>query len=144
MARTAAAEVELLGVDGPLAANVLAHLDLDEEPCDAPRLRIEQLHARSPARIRDALQAFGYYEPTIEPYLLFSDDCWHARFMIDPGEPVRIRTLHVAVTGEAEHDAPFTEAIAQAGLAVGNPLDHGAYDRLRRRLTDLARQRFFA
>jgi len=70
LAGTAAAEVELLGVDGPIAANVLAHLDLDEEPCDAPRLRVEQLHGRSPARIRDALQAFGYYEPTIEPVLL--------------------------------------------------------------------------
>jgi translocation and assembly module TamA len=141
LAGTAAAEVELLGVEGPVAANVLAHLDLDEEPCDAPRLRVEQLHGRSPARIRDALQAFGYYEPTIEPTLLFSDDCWHARFTIDPGEPVRIRTLDIAVTGEAEHDSQFTEALAQAGLAVGDPLDHGAYDRLKRGLTDLARQR---
>ena len=133
-----------MGVEGPLAANVLAHMDLDEEPCDAPRMRVEQLHARSPERIRDALQAFGYYEPTIEPVLLFSDDCWHARFGIDLGEPVLIRTLDVAVTGEAEHDPPFTEALAQAGLAVGNPLDHGAYDRLKRRLTDLARERGYA
>ena len=144
MAGTASAEVELLGVEGPLAANVLAHLDLDEEPCDAPRVRVEQLHNPSPARIRDALQAFGYYEPTIEPVLLFSDDCWHARFTIDPGEPVRIRTLDVAVTGEAEHDVPFTETLALAGLAVGAPLDHGAYDRLKRRLTDLARERGYA
>ena len=75
---------------------------------------------------------------------MFSDDCWHARFTIDPGEPVRIRTLDVAVTGEAEHDSPFTEALAQAGLAVGNPLDHGAYDRLRRRLTEVARERGYA
>jgi len=144
LARTAAAEVELLGVDGPLAENVLAHLELDEEACDAPRLRVEQLHGRAPARIRDALQAFGYYEPTIDPVLSFADDCWHARFTIDRGEPVRIRSLAMSLTGEAEHDAPFTDALAQAGLAVGDPLDHGAYDRLKRRLTDLARERGYA
>ena len=82
VAGAAAADVEILGVEGALAANVLAYLDLDEEPCDAPRWRVEQLYGSAPARIRDSLQAFGYYEPTIEPELTFADECWHARFTI--------------------------------------------------------------
>ncbi len=144
VAGIAAAEVAILGVADAPAANVLAYLDLDEEPCDAPRARIEQLHSRAPARIRDSLQAFGYYEPTIEPTLIFSDDCWHARFAIAPGEPVRIRSLDLSLTGEAESDAPFTAALAQANLAVGAALDHGAYEQLKRQFADLGRERGYA
>ena len=130
VAGAAAADVEVLGVEGPLATNVLAYLDLDEEPCDAPRLRVEQLYGRAPPRIRDALQAFGYYEPTVTPELTFADACWHARFTIAAGEPVRIRTLQLGLTGAAETDSPFVTALAQTTLAAGAPLDHGAYEQL--------------
>ena len=56
-----------MGIEGPIAANVLAYLDLDDEPCDAPQWRVEQLYRRAPERIREALQVFGYYAPTIAP-----------------------------------------------------------------------------
>ncbi|HXS78731.1 MAG TPA: autotransporter assembly complex family protein [Gammaproteobacteria bacterium] len=144
VADAAAADVEVLGVEGPLAANVLAYLDLDEEPCDAPRVRVEQLYGRAPPRIRDALQAFGHYEPTVTPELSFADACWHARFTIAAGEPVRIRTLQLGLTGAAEVDPPFVTTLAQAGLEVGDPLDHGAYEQLKRRLSDLGRERGYA
>jgi translocation and assembly module TamA len=144
VAAAASADVEVLGGEDPLAANVLAYLDLDEEPCDAPRLRVEQLYGRAPARIRDALQAFGYYEPSVMPELTFADACWHARFTIAVGEPVRIRTLQLGLTGAAETDSPFVTALAQAGLEVGDPLDHGAYEQIKRRLSDLGRERGYA
>ncbi len=144
LAGAAAADVELAGVEDALAANVGAYLDLDDEPCDAPRWRIEQQYRSAPTRIREALQAFGYYEPAITQDLSFAEDCWHARFTIAPGEPVRIRTLGVGLTGDAERDSPFTEAIAESGLEVGAILDHGAYDRLKRLLADLGRERGYA
>jgi translocation and assembly module TamA len=146
VAGAAAADVELVGVEGPLAANVLAYLDLDDEPCDAPQWRIEQQQRSAPGRIRDALQAFGYYEPTVMPELAFAEACWHARYTIAPGEPVRIRTLQLGLTGEAQNDPPFVAAVAlaQADLSIGTALDHGAYERLKRRLTDLARERGYA
>jgi translocation and assembly module TamA len=143
-AGAASADVEILGVEGAVADNVLAYLDLDEEACDAPRLRIEQLYGRAPSRIRESLQAFGYYEPSVTPELTFDEACWHARFTIAAGEPVRIRTLQLGLTGAAETDPPFVTAFAEAGLEVGDPLDHGAYEQLKRRLSDLARERGYA
>src|SRR5688572_15961926 len=140
----AAADVELVGVEGPLAANVLAYLDLDDEPCDAPQWRVEQQQRSAPGRIRDALQAYGYYEPTVSAELTFAEACWHARYTIVPGDPVRIRRLQLGLAGEAQNDPPFVTALAEAGLRVGDALDHGAYERLKRRLTDLARERGYA
>ncbi len=144
LAHVAAATLEVTGVEGPIAANVLAYLDLDEEPCEAPRWRVEQLYRAAPSRVAEALQAFGYYEPRITPELTFDDACWHAQFAIALGEPVRIRTLAVTLSGEAESDPPFQTALAEVELAVGAALDHGAYERLKRRWADLARERGYA
>ena len=127
-----------------MAEYVLAYLELDTEPCDAPRWRVEQEYRGAAGRIREALQAFGYYEPGITAALTFDEACWHARFEVLLGEPVRIRTLDVALEGEAETDPPFAAALAEAGLATGAVLDHGAYERLKRRWTDLARERGYA
>ena len=48
------------------------------------------------------------------------------------------------MTGEAERDAPFAAALEQAGLAGGAVLNHGAYEQLKRRWSDLARERGYA
>ncbi len=143
-AAPAGAEVVLAGIDGALSANVLAHLSVDEEPCDVPRWRVEQQYQAAPARIREALQALGYYEPAITPQLEFADECWRATFTVAPGEPVRIRGLDVALEGEAAQNTSFTAALAESGLKQGDVLDHGAYERLKRRWSDLAVERGYA
>jgi translocation and assembly module TamA len=138
---SARATVEITGVDGEVAANVLAYLALDEEPCDADAARIEQQRVAAPERVRRALEAYGYYEPRIESSLTRSKDCWTVTFAVAPGEPVRIRGLDVQLTGEAANDAEFAAARDAAGLATGTPLRHGAYDTLKTRWSDLARER---
>ena len=55
-----------------------------------------------------------------------------------------IRTLELAVIGDAERDPPFAAALAAAGLAAGVVLDHGAYEQIKRRLADLGRERGYA
>ena len=141
LAAPARALVEIRGVEGALAANVLAYLTVDQEPCEADPARIEQERAASPARIRQALEAFGYYEPRIESELDQPKDCWHLTFTIAPGEPVRIRGLDVQLTGDAGSDADFIAAQTAADLTVGSALRHGAYEALKRRWSDLARER---
>lgn len=133
----AVADVRLVGVDGALAANVLAYLTLDQEACDAPSWRVEQQYTAAPGRIGSALEALGYYEANVESDLESDADCWHATFTIDPGEPVRIRTLDVQTQG----DAVFALATAQSSLHEGAVLDQGAYEALKRRWSDLAIER---
>ena len=140
----ARAVVDLQGVDGELAANVRAYLTLDEQPCDADSAVIEQQRAASPARIRQALEAFGYYEPRIESRLDTIPSCWRVTFTIAPGEPVRVRELDVVLTGDAATDPEFAAAQAAAGFASGSVLRHAAYETLKTRWADLARDRGYA
>jgi translocation and assembly module TamA len=137
----AIAEVAISGVDGPLGANVLAYLNLDEEPCDAPRWRVEQQYAAAPTRIRQALEALGYYEGKVVPTLDFTEECWHAAFAIEAGEPVLIRGFDVTLSGEALSDAAFAAVLEQSLLKPGAVLNHGAYEGIKRRWSDLASER---
>lgn len=144
VAPRAHATVEVTGVDGAVAANVLAYINLDEEPCSAPRWRIEQQYRGAPARIGEALQAYGYYEPKIDPSLEFADECWRVVFAIEPGTPVRIRGFDVQLVGDAQRDPEFAAALAESQLQSGAVLQHGAYELLKRRWSDLARDRGYA
>jgi translocation and assembly module TamA len=140
----ARADVAINGLDEAQRANVLAYLDFDEESCDAPAWRIEQLYQGAPRRISDALQALGYYDPRITPAFERDAACWHAKFDVQAGEPVIVRSLDVQLTGEAQNDATFAAVRQQSPLTVGVPLHHGDYEALKRRWSDLARERGYA
>jgi len=144
VAARAGATVEIAGVDSVLADNVRAYLTLDEEPCDVPQWRVEQQYRAAPEQIREALQAYGYYEPVIETAMMRDDTCWHVTLTIAAGEPVLLRRVELALTGEAARDTAFTGARDEAGLASDAVLDHGAYERLKVRWFDLARERGYA
>jgi translocation and assembly module TamA len=144
LAQPVDAELTIEGAEGPPRNNVLTYLNLDEEPCTAPAWRIEQQFRAAPGRIAEALEVYGYYEPKIEPSLRFDEDCWHATFSIELGEPVLIRSATVSVSGEAQNDPDFTAALAEANLTSGSLLNHVAYEVLKRRWADLARERGYA
>jgi translocation and assembly module TamA len=55
-----------------------------------------------------------------------------------------VRTRDIVVAGPAQTDPTFILALADAGLAVGEALHHGRYEQLKRRLSDLARDRGYA
>jgi translocation and assembly module TamA len=143
-AEPARAEVLLTGLDDAQSANVLAYIEFDDEPCDAPAWRVEQQFQASPARIRDALQALGYYEPRIEPKIERDDACWHATFTVELGQPVVVRAFDVLLDGEAAGDNSFITVRDESPLRAGATLHHGQYETLKRRWSDLALERGYA
>jgi translocation and assembly module TamA len=136
--------VEITGLDAAQAANVRAHLDLDEEACDAPEWRVEQEYQASADKIRTALEALGYYEPKIEQTLDRTPQCWHAKFAIRIGPPTLVRKLDVELDGEAAKDTEFAKARDQSPMKLGAVLNHGDYEALKRRWLDLATERGYA
>jgi translocation and assembly module TamA len=136
----ALAEVRLTGLEGALLDNALIHLSLDEEPCDAPEWRVRERFARASAEIGSALEAFGFYAFEVAEQLELGEACWRASFDIDVGEPVRLRAVDVDVRGTAAGDPGFAQLITDSGLTAGEPLRHGDYEQLKRRLVELAQR----
>jgi translocation and assembly module TamA len=141
---SARAAVEISGIEGAPAENVRAFLRIDDLLCTVEERAIRREFSRAPGQIREALEAFGFYAPAIDAELELAEECWTARVTITAGDPVRVRTRDIAITGSGQTDPAFIRVMTEAGLAVGEPLHHGSYDLLKRRISDIARDRGYA
>ena len=131
------------GVDGPLRDNVLAYLELNrfagKPPPEESRLR--WLHNNAERNIREALEPFGYYEPTIETSLNRTAGGWEARYRIQPGRALRIAMVDVRVLGEGAQDPVFQKLLANLPFAKGQILEQPKYEQLKQTLETLATER---
>jgi len=98
------------------------------------------------SQVSEALRALGYYNPkiswTLEPGDADADADNQPRLLliIVPGEPVRVKTRQVDISGPGAEDSKLSGNLP-AKPALGDVLNHGAYDALRNTLPIRARRR---
>ena len=129
-----AAELTITGIDKELERNVRSFATIASEPCDAEEWIVRRRFRTLESGAQRAIQPFGYYRPTITTNLSRDDKCWRAEINVEPGEPVRLRSIDIRVDGPASEDPSFSELLAAASLAPGEILRHADYDRLKRTL----------
>jgi len=100
---------------------------------------VRQLHAKAPAEIRRALQPFGYYRPHITAQLNRTADGWNARYEVEPGDPVRIDTVDIEISGAGASEDALQRWRAGFPLHVGDVLIHKSYEDAKQDLLDTAR-----
>lgn len=135
---SAHAEVIYHGLSAELEANVRAFSRLESTPCDSSTWRVERLFRTANGDIRSAMQALGYYEPTISGSLEWGEECWTATFEIDAGEPVLLRDVDIRIEGEAVDNEIFQSRIATDRPQPGEVLNHGTYTNFKRSLSAAA------
>jgi translocation and assembly module TamA len=133
-----AAKMNITGLEAPLETNVRLLTALAAADCDSARWRVERLYRNADTEIRNALQALGYYSPTVQKSFRWDDDCWVADFAIDPGKPVRYGRVAITIEGPAETDPVFLSRLAAERPEVGDILDHGEYTRFKNSLVSAA------
>ena len=121
------AEIVISGLNERQSANVRALSPLSTTGCDSARWRVERLFRDADKSISNALRALGYYEPQISKTLRWDEDCWHAEFDITAGEPVRLRTVDIDVSGGAATDRTFLARNTAIRPQAGEIFDHGRY-----------------
>ncbi len=131
--QAASVECRVVGVSDPeILKNIESTLSIirDQDRDDLTPARIAQLHERAPMEIRRAVEPFGYYHPEIEASLTGDKkDRFDARYAIALGEPVRVRSISVSVTGEGKDQSPFPRLVAEFPLKAGDVLDQRLYER---------------
>ncbi len=114
---------------------------------DNARAFVGDVEGRSPAAlrrygdtaeelVRRALRALGYYSPTITRTLRESDPPT-LLLEVDPGQPVRVVSRDVTISGPASDDPDFPSELPK-DPAVGDILDHGEYSSLRQVISNRA------
>ncbi|QEA39961.1 outer membrane protein assembly factor [Pistricoccus aurantiacus] len=125
------------GLDGAVEDNVKIYLQ-GIEVGQYSRSRLENQVRK---QTREAMRAYGYYEPTITDMTFVEDPPERVELTIDPGPRVKITVLDLTIKGDAQDDKAFTQALKDAKLKKGRPLLHKRYDSLKSRLAGLSLQR---
>jgi translocation and assembly module TamA len=127
--------IDIDGVDGDLRRNVVALLSLERYK-DHDRLEpaaVQRLYNRIDDEVRAALRPYGYYDPQISSSIEPPDKerHWHVGISIDPGPPVLVEAVNVAVLGPGASDPVFTRITAAVTIHSGQRLSHAAYEQLK-------------
>ena len=140
-ARAASPTLQLNGVSGELQDNIRAHVTISTEACELASWR-ERATVRNARRAADnALRALGYYSAEIHAELIRADGCWAIRMNVAAGPRVTVTEVLVSVTGSAEQDTAFRDALRNPLVRPGDPLRHDLYEQMRGTLTRLAADR---
>ena len=145
LARTPAAadvkvQVSVYGVDGAIAKNVLASIELHNASQQGalPEAEALRLFQRAPRQAARALEPFGYYGAEVSDTLDESSKPWRARFRVSPGPPTLLTAVDVRIEGPGATQTAFRKATSEFALKPGSRLEHGPYEALKQALQNAA------
>ena len=141
-------EITIEGIEGEILDNVKAYLSIEEQK-EHSRLssrRIKRLHKQAPEEIEQALQPFGYYRAKITTAELIESKqtdytLWQAKYVIELGEPLKIKTVEVNINGDAKEDSILPKMLANFPIKVDDILVHSNYEKAKQLINSFAEER---
>lgn len=121
------------GVSGEVETNIDAYL----QNIDEARYTDTRLEGEIRQRAQEAMRVYGYYQPEMTIDL----DQAPIRVNVELGPQINIKVLSLNVSGDAQNDPPFQEALDDFPLKEGDALRHAPWDRLRNQFSGLAIER---
>jgi translocation and assembly module TamA len=129
--------VEVLGVEDDVKANVLAYLSFEryKESRELTQDFVERLQERTEREVRAALKPFGYYEANVTSSVkregTGTDQDYRVVITVAPGQPVVVENVYVRVTGPGAEDEVFTRITRNPPIRPRQRLNHSAYEELK-------------
>jgi translocation and assembly module TamA len=133
-------KVNIQGVDGDARRNVQVFLSVERyrDRTDLDEDMVLRLFNRIDDEIKSALRPFGFYEPVVKSDYRVAGKDWLIDIRIEPGEPVRVREISIAITGPGANDPVFEPIRKQTLLRSGMRVHHGSYEQVKNDLTRVA------
>lgn len=135
--------ITIQGVDDALRDNILSHLRIGGESCEAGLPRLLRLQAQIRSNSQQALNALGYYKGNLDITFSENELCWSLLLSINPGEAVTIADSKIEIEGD--EFSVFNSIINNSGIFPEQQLNHGTYENLKNELSAAAVENgFFA
>jgi translocation and assembly module TamA len=133
IAASESVRVVVEGLSGKELANVEAALTVPPnlvQDGKVDRLWLERFESQAPGKVREALEAFGYYKPVIAVRMDVSEEgTYRLVVRVDAGEPVRLTRVQVQVQGPGASETVLTEGASGFPLRAGDVLRQDIYER---------------
>jgi translocation and assembly module TamA len=132
------ASVQLVvdGVDDTLKGAVTSSVELSQYATrDISDAQDRRLFERAPDQVKTALQPYGYYEATTTGDIQQVGKDWKITLHVSAGAPVKIATVSLTMDKQAAAIAAVRRAMRAMERLKDQPLNDGAYDDLRDRIS---------
>lgn len=133
------------GLSGKVQANVEAALAVPSalvREGKVDRLWLERFERQAPGKVKEALEAFGYYNPAVATRLETpGEGVYRLTVRVDAGEPVRVSSVTVKVQGAGAADRALKQAEADFPVRAGDVLRHDVYEKAKGELLAKALER---
>jgi translocation and assembly module TamA len=132
------AEIEITGLEGELLQQAIANITVTRELAAATTARtLDRRVRQAVTQLDNALKVNGYYSADITPHVLEQAEKRFFRFVVVKGEPVRIGTLRLDITGDGADFREFQDWKNSFPLETGDILVDTRYEEA---LTELQRK----
>lgn len=134
-------EVSVQGVEGRLHDNIMARLriDLYRQNSNLNEKEIRRLHQLAETDILSALAPYGYYSSSVDTTLTRIGTSWQATYVVEVGEPVKVSSISILVTGEGALLPELSSPETLFAINKGDILDQTLYESGKRTLIRQAR-----
>ncbi|MEX0384360.1 autotransporter assembly complex protein TamA [Spiribacter pallidus] len=136
---TAGVRLTVEGAPDFLADNIRAHIDTRVGLTSRLAVRFYRDQVRS--QVRQALEALGYYEADADIRITPVRGDWALAVRVTPGPRLSWRRVDVALTGPGRDDPAFRQLLEALPIRPDQGVNHRDYERSKRALRNLARQR---
>lgn len=128
------------GIDGEMRENVLARLRIEREEVNdsvnAPG--VSHFAKVSVASVRAAIAPYGYFKPVVTTEIRHEANVWRIIYHVQPGRPVRVRSIQIKVVGGGSDNAKILRTIKEFPLKAGDIFNSTIYTSARDKLFDVA------
>lgn len=131
--------IDITGVSDPLLANIAGHLEIQQGQLALSTLGLPRSNEYILRKTRSALQAYGYYQPT----LTLEGDHRHWYLTVDKGEATRWQTVSIAINGQRPLPEPLSNLVTAPPLVAGGVVNHDDYQSFKNKLLSVAQQKGF-
>jgi translocation and assembly module TamA len=133
VAASESVRVVVEGISGKERTNVEAALTVPPnliQDGKVDRLWLERFESQAPGKVREALEAFGYYKPTIAVSMDAPEGgVYRLVVRVNAGAPVRLTKVQVQVQGPGASETVLTKAVSDFPLHRGDVLRQDIYER---------------
>jgi len=124
------------GVHSKLERNIVAWIGVEPQTNSERTVFLGRLDER----VRNGLQAQGYYRAGIETFIDKTHSEWQLVISISPNDPAILSRVDIRLTGQAQESPQFNELLANNPLRPGDQLDHGRYEAFKKSLLSLGQK----
>jgi len=132
-ARGTIQQVQITGLDKGDDAEIIENIEVSLTLYDTigkvqGESRLEYLLSQAERQTREALEPFGFYNPTITVEAPRQGDDLRVLINVAKGEPVRVRREHIDITGPAMYDRYLQDDLEAFKPRKGQPFEHVTYE----------------